>query len=90
MKNIFVIFFLLLLTSCALGPANYKDSPNGLQRAEIISKNIKGITVEHSDWGKKIAFRFADEHCTSLGKVATYLGSSSQYGPDVISTWHCE
>ena len=53
MKNIFVIFFLLLLTSCALGPANYKDSPNGLQRAEIISKNIKGITVERVSLNKR-------------------------------------
>jgi hypothetical protein len=46
--------------------------------------------VEHSKWGKKIAFRFADEHCESLNKVATYMGASTQYGPDVISTWRCE
>ncbi|MFZ1538162.1 MAG: hypothetical protein WAT23_12355 [Chromatiaceae bacterium] len=72
------------------GKASYNDNPNFIQRADITSKNAGGITVEHSTWGKKIAFRYADEHCESMGKVATYLGASQQYGPDVISTWRCE
>ena len=80
----------MLLSGCAVGPAGYSAEPNRIQRADIVSKNPKGITVEHSTWGKKIAFRFADEHCGSLGKVAMYLGASAQYGPDVISTWRCE
>jgi len=86
-----IMFFCLaiLLTSCAFGPANYKDNPNAIQRAEILSKNDYGITIEHSTWGKKIAFRFADEHCNSIGKTAVYQSTSQQYGPDVISTWKC-
>lgn len=91
MSRILIISLFAALTSgCAVGPADYNDKPNGLQRAEVISKNLKGITIEHSTWGKKIAFRLADEHCATLNKVATYLGASSQYGPDVISTWRCE
>ena len=78
------------LSGCAFGAANYNDNPNSIQRAEILSKNELGITIEHSSWGKKIAFRFADEHCNSMGKVAVYKGSSQQYGPDVISTWECK
>ncbi|WKV91422.1 hypothetical protein [Halomonas sp. HAL1] len=82
--------FMFVIGGCAIGPADYDDEPNGTQRAEIISKNENGITVEHSTWGKKIAFRFTDEHCASMVKVATYNGASTQYGPDVISTWRCE
>ena len=87
--SIMVVLIAFMASGCA-GPARYNDEPNGIQRAEIISKNQKGITIEHSTWGKKIAFRFADEHCASVGKVATYFGASTQYGPDVISTWRCE
>jgi hypothetical protein len=76
-------------TGC-IGPDSYIDQPNAIQRAEVLSKNDKSITIEHSTWGKKIAFRLADEHCRSLGKTAVYQGSSQQYGPDVISTWKCE
>ena len=90
MKKYLMCSIVMILSGCAAGPADYNDKPNGLQRADVVSKNPKGITVEHSTWGKKIAFRFADEHCASVGKVATYLGSSTQYGPDVISTWRCE
>ncbi len=88
-KYFYILSVATLMVGCA-GPADYKGQPNALQRADIVSKNPKGITVEHSTWGKKIAFRFADEHCASVGKVATYLGASTQYGPDVISTWRCE
>lgn len=92
-KNLFYSIIALqsmLIVSGCVGTADYNDEPNGVQRADIVSKNSKGITVEHSKWGKKIAFRFADEHCESLNKVATYMGASTQYGPDVISTWRCE
>lgn len=80
----------LFVSGCAFGPAGYNDEPNSIQRAEILSKNEHSITVEHSTWGKKIAFRYADQHCNSLGKTAVYMNSSQQYGPDVISTWRCE
>jgi hypothetical protein len=89
MNSIYLVFSLMVLSlvGCAAG---YNAQPNAIQRAEIIAKNVKGITIEHSDWGKKIAFRLADEHCQNLGKVATYQGSSQQFGPDVISTWVCQ
>ncbi|MDA8665453.1 hypothetical protein N9L52_05585 [Litoricolaceae bacterium] len=90
MKLLLGMIGILVLSGCAIGPANYNDEPNKIQRAEILSKNPKGITIEHSTWGKKIAFRYADEHCQSLKKVAVYQSSSKQYGPDVISTWKCE
>jgi len=77
----------LALAGCA---SDGSGSPNLIQRADVLSKNPNSITIEHSDWGKKIAFRLADEHCALTGKVATYQGASKQYGPDVISTWRCE
>lgn len=86
-KKFILIFLIMLFAGCA---ANYNDKPNGIQRADVLSKNKYGITVEHSKWGKKIAFRFADEHCNSLGKVAVYQSTAKQYGPDVISSWKCE
>lgn len=76
-----------MLAGCA---ASYESKPNAIQRADIISKNVKSITIEHSSWGKKIAFRLADEHCTELDKIAIYQGAPSQFGADVISTWVCE
>jgi hypothetical protein len=89
MKKLLILLPVLLLSSC-LGPASYNDSPNFLQRVDVLSKNEKSITIEHSDWGKKIAFRMAQEHADSLGKAAVYKGSSQQTGPDVISTWVLE
>lgn len=87
-KSVLLLLLVTALTGC-YGPASYNDSPNGVQRAELVNKNALGITVEHSTWGKKIAFRFADEHCASLGKLAVYQGASLQFGYDVISTWTC-
>jgi hypothetical protein len=89
MKLLLITFSCLILQSC-VGPANYDAEPNALRRVDVISQNRNGITIEHSDWGKKIAFRYADEHCSKFDKVATYKGASEQYGPDVISTWVCE
>ena len=89
MANISVLIsIILILAGC--GTANYGDEPNSIQRAEVLSKNKLGISIEHSSWGKKIAFRLADEHCEKFGKIAVYKGASQQYGPDVISTWECE
>jgi|TARA_B110000503_G_C6828415_1_gene281753 hypothetical protein len=89
LKKIACIISFVILFGC-IGPADYKDQPNRINRVEVISKNKNGVTIEHSTWGKKIAFRLADEHCAKQDKVATYMGASQQYGPDVISTWMCE
>lgn len=78
-----------ILAGC-VGPANRNAQPNSIQRANILSQNEYGITIEHSEWGKAIAFRQADEHCASLKKAATYRGGTMQIGPDMTSTWRCE
>jgi hypothetical protein len=80
----------VLVTGCAIGPADRNAEPNSIQRAKIISKNQYSIVVEHSEWGKPIAFRFAEEHCGSLGKVAVYQGGTMQIGPDITSAWKCQ
>jgi hypothetical protein len=85
-----LLFIAIFLSGCAAGPAEYDDDPNWIQRADVINKNNLGITIEHSSFGKKIAFRLADEHCATIGKLAVYKGASAQYGPDVISTWVCQ
>ena len=46
----------MILSGCASGPADYNDKPNGLQRADVVSKNAKSITVEHSTEGEKSHF----------------------------------
>ena len=83
-----IVLATTLLFGCAAGPADY--DPNWIQRADIVAKNKLSITIEHSNFGKKIAFRLADEHCASIGKLAVYKGASTQAGADVISTWACQ
>lgn len=78
-----------LLAGCA-GPADRNAQPNSIQRSKILSQNEYGITIEHSEWGKPIAFRQADEHCASMKKAAVYRGGTMQIGPDMMSTWRCE
>ncbi len=87
-KSLLVMVSMLFFSGC--GPAKYADTPNSIQRAEVLSKNKYGITVEHSKWGKKIAFRFADEHCATIDKVAVFQSTGKQYGPDNISSWKCK
>jgi len=55
-----------------------------------LSAGKKSITIEHSQWGKPIAFGMAEKHCDNSGKEAVYQGASQQYGPDAISSWICE
>lgn len=88
-RSILTLFFITLLSSC-VGPAKYSDSPNLIQRAEVLSENKSGITIQHSKWGNKIAFRLADEHCNTLNATAAFSGSYQQLGPDIISSWKCE
>lgn len=88
--KLLLILIVILFSGCAAGPADYDDEPTWIQRADTINKNNLGITIEHSNFGKKIAFRLADEHCATMGKLAVYQGASAQYGPDVISTWVCQ
>lgn len=87
MKIIAVIALAAALTGCA---ASRDTQPNMIQRAKILSQNNSGITVEHSEWGKPIAFRMADEHCGKLKKEAVYRGGTMQIGPDMTSSWRCE
>lgn len=87
--NLAAIVAACLLTGCA-GPADRNGQPNKLQRAKVLSQNSAGIVIEHSEWGKPIAFRLADEHCAALSKVAIYRGGTMQIGPDMMSTWRCE
>jgi hypothetical protein len=84
-----LIIGITLITLTACGAASRDSEPNALQRATILSKNKAGITIEHSTWGKPIAFRYADEHCESHGKLAIYRGATGQTGPDIISSWQC-
>ena len=78
-----------LLAGC-VGSASRDAKPNMLQRAKVLSQNEYGITIEHSEWGKPIAFRLADEHCAKYKKVAVYRGGVMQIGPDMTSSWRCE
>lgn len=81
---------LALIAGCAAGPADRNSQPNSIQRSKILSQNEYGITIEHSEWGKPIAFRQADEHCASMKKAAIYRGGTMQIGPDMTSAWRCE
>ena len=83
------IVSLSLLAGC-LGPAGKNSTPNAIQRAKILSQGARSITIEHSQWGKPIAFGMAEKHCSKINKEAVYGGGSQQYGPDLISTWRCE
>lgn len=87
MKPLLALALVAVLTGCA---ASRDSAPNMIQRAKVLSQNKNGITVEHSEWGKPIAFRMADEHCDKLNKSATYLGGTTQMGPNMASTWRCE
>ena len=90
MKNVLLIIMIILLNACGLGPAKPGAKPNALQRSKVLSKNEFSISIEHSTWGKTIAFETAAKHCEDYGKVAIYQGASQQYSPDVISTWICK
>lgn len=79
----------VLLAGCA-GPADRNAQPNSIQRSKVLSQNEFGITIEHSEWGKPIAFRQADEHCATMKKAAVYRGGTMQIGPDMTSAWRCE
>lgn len=85
-----ILLIAVVLAGCAVGPADRNAQPNVIQRATVLSQNEYGITIEHSQWGKPIAFRMADEHCTTLKRAAVYKGGVMQLGPDMTSTWRCE
>ena len=84
------LFAMVLSNYGCVGPASRDAQPNGIQRAKVLSQNDAGITIEHSEWGKPIAFRLADEHCANQKKAATYRGGVMQLGPDMTSSWRCE
>tara|TARA_R110002126_G_scaffold284354_1_gene434012 strand:+ start:3850 stop:4122 length:273 start_codon:yes stop_codon:yes gene_type:complete len=84
---IFVFGFASLLFFAGCQTTN---EGNFIARCYILDKNEKSITIEHSDYGKGIAFQKAREWAESFNKTAVYKGSSQQYGADVISTWGLE
>lgn len=79
----------LALTACASGPTASSGSSNPLARARILSQNELGITITHSRLGNTTAFKWADEHCRTVGKLAVYLGGTPELA-DTISTWRCQ
>lgn len=86
LKTLILIAMVAVLAGCA----GRNAQPNLLQRANVLSQNSAGITIEHSQWGKPIAFRMADEHCAGMKKDAVYRGGNMQMGPDMVSSWRCE
>ncbi len=64
--------------------------PNMYQRAKVLSKDDVSIRIEHSDSGKTIATRMADEHCATVKKTAVYVKGVVLLEPDMTSTWRCE
>lgn len=88
MRFFVIALFVALVAGCA-SPSS-SGQPNFIQRAKVLSQNERSITIEHSELGKPIAFRMADEHCALQKKSAVYMGGSMQRGPDMTSTWRCE
>lgn len=86
----FVFAVVVVLAGCAAGPADRDAQPNLVQRARVLGENEASITIEHSEWGRAIAFRMADEHCARVKRVAVFRGSTHGAGPDMVSTWRCE
>jgi PBP1b-binding outer membrane lipoprotein LpoB len=89
-KTIILVIIAAVVLGGCVGSAARDAEPNAIQRAKVLSKNEFGITIEHSEWGKPIAFRLADEHCASVKKAAVYRGGVMQIGPDMTSAWRCE
>jgi hypothetical protein len=80
-----------VLTGCAAPVAAGPGSmPNMYQRAKVLSKDDASIRIEHSDSGKAIATRMADEHCATVKKTAVYVRGVVLLEPDMTSTWRCE
>ena len=77
----------LFLAGCVA--AEYNGVPYAERRAVILSKNQSIILIEYNFWGKKLALRFANEHCSSMGKKAVLKGTSKQYSPYIVSSWRC-
>jgi hypothetical protein len=79
----------VLIAGCA-APLPPDSMPNMYQRAKLLSKDDFAIRIEHSDSGKAIAARMAQEHCATLNKTAVYGGGVVKLDPDITSTWRCE
>lgn len=87
MKAVLATAAALVLVGCATDPM---AQPNIVQRSKVLSATPKSITIQHSELGRPIAFRMADQHCAAQNKAAFYLGGVVQLGPDMTSTWRCE
>lgn len=86
MKKLLMLM-VVMVVGCA---ADRNDSPDLVRRAKVLSANDLSISIEHSEFGKPIAFRLADEHCAKFHKSAVYVGGVYQTGPDMTSTWRCQ
>lgn len=75
-------------TMPAAGPDKLPRS-NPIARAKIMSQNELSITIRHSKFGEKTAYRWAEAHCAKLGRLAVPVNSAGRIG-DVTTTWRCE
>lgn len=82
----YLICLTLVLAGCAADP---NAAPDIIRRSKVINKNPASITIEHSELGRPIAFRMADEHCRSVQKNAVPIGTVNSQ-PDPLTTWRCE
>lgn len=89
MARALILAAALALSACASGPTPDGPKANPLARAKILSANEKSIAIEHSNWGKSIAFRWAADHCAKFGKAAVPIGATQEL-VNTVSTWRCE
>lgn len=80
----------LVLSGCASGPTAQSGRSNPLARASILSQNERSITIRHSNWGQGTAFKWAEEHCASLGKAAVPSNANTGFGTATTTTWLCQ
>lgn len=62
---------------------------NFIARVKVLERSPLGVTIEHSDKGRREAFRFAGEWCAAHNKIAVYQRGARGWGPDTVSTWSC-
>lgn len=74
-----------------LGAAAQEPKPksNFIARVKVLSQSELAVTLEHSDKGRKNAFKYAGEHCARYGRIAVYQNGAKGWGPDTVSTWMC-
>lgn len=66
-----------------------RPKSNFIARVKVLSQSELAVTLEHSDKGRKNAFKYAGEHCARYGRIAVYQNGAKGWGPDTVSTWVC-